>query len=86
MLFSSHKLRLLFQVETLSGEAVQLVKLRHPQGAADVVGAWSRDSGLWDELPAVDRDRLTGKHLGDGEFWLVLTVDAPATPCGLHIN
>lgn len=53
-----------------------MVKLRHPQGAADVVGAWSRDSLVWDELPAVERDRLTGKHLGDGEFWFVLALAA----------
>ncbi|KAJ1524963.1 hypothetical protein ONE63_009816 [Megalurothrips usitatus] len=67
---TNYRLYAVERVETLSGEAVQLVKLRHPQGAADVVGAWSRDSLLWDELPAIERDRLTGKHLGDGEFWM----------------
>ncbi|XP_052119762.1 calpain-C [Frankliniella occidentalis] len=67
---TNYRLYAIERVETLGGEAVQLVKLRHPQGAADVVGAWSRDSLMWDELPAVERDRLSGKHLGDGEFWM----------------
>ncbi|XP_034254339.1 calpain-C isoform X2 [Thrips palmi] len=67
---TNYRLYAVERVETRGSEAVQLVKLRHPQGAADVVGAWSRDSQLWDDLAAVERDRLTGKHLGDGEFWM----------------
>lgn len=58
-------------METFNGEPVQLVKLRNPLGVAggEYVGAWSRDSTEWDEVPPQEKERLSVKHNADGEFW-----------------
>lgn len=58
------------QVETLQGEAVQLIKIRNPVGpATEYIGAWSTDSVEWSELNDSEAERVRGK-LGDGEFWM----------------
>jgi len=55
-------------VETFNGENVQLVRLRNPTGVgSEYVGAWSRDSAEWDEVPMDERERLS--NVADGEFW-----------------
>lgn len=57
-------------METFSGEPVQLVKLRNPLSTGgDYVGAWSRDSTEWDEVPPPEKDRLGIRYTADGEFW-----------------
>jgi len=59
-----------FQVETFSGEPVQLVKLRNPMGpGGEYVGAWAREALDWDEVPPQEKERLAVRHMGDGEFW-----------------
>lgn len=59
-----------FQVETFSGEPVQLVKLRNPIGpGGEYVGAWAREALDWDEVPPQEKERLAVRHMGDGEFW-----------------
>jgi hypothetical protein len=58
------------QVETFSGEPVQLVKLRNPMGpGGEYVGAWAREALDWDEVPPQEKERLAVRHMGDGEFW-----------------
>lgn len=58
------------QVETFSGEAVQLVKLRNPLGlGGEYVGAWARGGLEWDEVPPAERERLTVRNMAEGEFW-----------------
>lgn len=60
----------ILQVETFCGEPVQLVKLRNPLSTGgDYVGAWSRDSAEWDEVPPHEKDRLGTRYTADGEFW-----------------
>lgn len=59
-----------FQVETFSGEAVQLVKMRNALGpATDYTGPWSIDSAEWSEVSPNSLERLQTK-LGEGEFWI----------------
>lgn len=61
-------------METFSGEPVQLVKLRNPLGpGGEYVGAWARDSVDWDEVPPHEKDRLSIRHIGEGEFWYDLS-------------
>lgn len=50
---------------------MQLVKLRNPvDTSGDYIGAWSRDSTEWEEIPPHEKDRLGIKHTTtDGEFW-----------------
>ncbi|KAK7574346.1 hypothetical protein V9T40_011537 [Parthenolecanium corni] len=60
------------RVETFCGEPVQLVKLRNPLSTGgDYVGAWSRDSAEWDEVPPHEKDRLGTRYTADGEFWIL---------------
>jgi calpain-9 len=57
-------------VETFSGEAVQLVKMRNALGpATDYTGPWSIDSAEWSEVSPNSLERLQTK-LGEGEFWI----------------
>jgi calpain-9 len=57
-------------VETFGGEAVQLVKLRNPLGpGGEYVGAWARGGLEWDEVPAMERERLAVRNMAEGEFW-----------------
>ncbi|XP_065349926.1 calpain-C [Cloeon dipterum] len=66
---TNYRLYALDRVETFNGENVQLVRLRNPTGVgSEYVGAWSRDSAEWDEVPMDERERLSS--LGDGEFWI----------------
>lgn len=47
-----------------------MVKLRNPLSTGgDYVGAWSRDSAEWDEVPPHEKDRLGTRYTADGEFW-----------------
>lgn len=60
----------MLQVETFGGEAVQLVKLRNPLGpGGEYVGAWARGGLEWDEVPAMERERLAVRNMAEGEFW-----------------
>lgn len=57
-------------METFGGEPIQLIKLRNALGpGGEYVGAWARDSVDWDEVPPHEKERLSARHLGDGEFW-----------------
>ena len=51
------------------GEPVQLVRLRASGLIPEYVGAWSKSSLEWDEVPASEVERLGVKQLADGEFW-----------------
>ncbi|XP_011495120.1 PREDICTED: calpain-C [Ceratosolen solmsi marchali] len=67
----NYRLYAIERVETFSGEAVQLVKLRNPLGpGGEYVGAWARGGLEWDEVPPVERDRLIVRNMADGEFWI----------------
>ena len=57
-------------METFSGEAVQLVKLRNPLGpGGEYVGAWACGSLEWDEVSPADSERLEFRSVAEGEFW-----------------
>ncbi|KAK0181079.1 hypothetical protein PV327_003395 [Microctonus hyperodae] len=67
----NYRLYAIERVETFSGEAVQLVKLRNPLGpGGEYIGAWARGSLEWDEVPIVERDRLAVRNMAEGEFWI----------------
>ncbi|KAJ8665175.1 hypothetical protein QAD02_006837 [Eretmocerus hayati] len=67
----NYRLYAIERVESFSGEAVQLVKLRNPLGpGGEYVGAWARNGLEWDEVPPVERDRLAVRNMSDGEFWI----------------
>nr|CAD7423194.1 unnamed protein product [Timema monikensis] len=66
---TNYRLYAVERVELFSGEPLQLVKLRNPTGPGEeYVGAWSRDSPDWDEVPPQEKERLAVRHMGDGEF------------------
>uniref|UniRef100_A0A1B6CAH4 Calpain catalytic domain-containing protein n=1 Tax=Clastoptera arizonana TaxID=38151 RepID=A0A1B6CAH4_9HEMI len=69
---TNYRLYAVERVETFSGEPVQLVRLRNPLGVGggEYVGAWTRDSTEWDEVPPQEKDRLAVRHSADGEFWM----------------
>ncbi|CAG7681524.1 unnamed protein product [Allacma fusca] len=58
------------KVDTYGGEPIQLVRLRASGLIAEYVGAWSKSSLEWDDVPAGVVDRLAVKQLADGEFWM----------------
>lgn len=71
----SYRLCSLDKVETLMGDAVQLVRLRDPL-ASDTFGTksgfggdWSAMSSAWERVSVAERDRLLGQ-LDFGEFWM----------------
>ncbi|KAK6627295.1 hypothetical protein RUM44_009772 [Polyplax serrata] len=67
----NYRLYAVDRVETFGGEPIQLIKLRNPLGpGGEYVGAWARDSADWDEVPPHEKERLSARHLGDGEFWI----------------
>nr|CAD7585893.1 unnamed protein product [Timema genevievae] len=69
---TNYRLYAIERVELFSGEPLQLVKLRNPTGPGEeYVGAWSRDSPDWDEVPPQEKERLAVRHMGDGEFWIL---------------
>nr|CAD7397542.1 unnamed protein product [Timema poppensis] len=69
---TNYRLYAVERVELFSGEPLQLVKLRNPTGPGEeYVGAWSRDSPDWDEVPPQEKERLAVRHMGDGEFWIL---------------
>lgn len=72
---TNYRLYSIERVETFSGESVQLVKLRNPVDTSDdYIGAWSKDSMEWEEIPPHEKDRLGIKHTTtDGEFWISYT-------------
>ena len=58
------------QVTQFSGEPTQLVRLRSSLGhTGEYVGRWARGSLEWDEVSALERERLGPHTLADGEFW-----------------
>nr|CAD7262787.1 unnamed protein product [Timema shepardi] len=61
---TNYRLYAVERVELFSGEPLQLVKLRNPTGPGEeYVGAWSRDSPDWDEVPPQEKERLAVVHL-----------------------
>ncbi|XP_015429934.1 PREDICTED: calpain-C [Dufourea novaeangliae] len=67
----NYRLYAIERVETFSGEAVQLVKLRNPLGpGGEYVGAWARGGLEWDEVPPMERERLAVRNMAEGEFWI----------------
>lgn len=48
---------------------MQLVRLRAPGLVSEYVGAWSKSSLEWDEIPANEIERLGVKQMQEGEFW-----------------
>lgn len=56
-------------METYGGEPVQLVRLRAPGLVTEYIGAWSKTSLEWDEVPPNEIDRLGVKQMAEGEFW-----------------
>ncbi|XP_077272050.1 calpain C isoform X1 [Temnothorax americanus] len=67
----NYRLYAIERVETFGGEAVQLVKLRNPLGpGGEYVGAWARGGLEWDEVPAMERERLAVRNMAEGEFWI----------------
>nr|KAF7434390.1 hypothetical protein H0235_002581 [Vespula pensylvanica] len=67
----NYRLYAIERVETFSGEAVQLVKLRNPLGpGGEYIGAWARGGLEWDEIPAMERERLAVRNMAEGEFWI----------------
>ncbi|XP_034941713.1 calpain-C isoform X2 [Chelonus insularis] len=67
----NYRLYAVERVETFGGEAVQLVKLRNPLGpGGEYIGAWARGSLEWDDVPIVERDRLSVRNMAEGEFWI----------------
>ncbi|XP_043244576.1 calpain-C-like [Amphibalanus amphitrite] len=59
------------RVTQFSGEPTQLVRLRSSLGhTGEYVGRWARGSLEWDEVSALERERLGPHTLADGEFWM----------------
>ncbi|ODN05130.1 Calpain-C [Orchesella cincta] len=58
------------KVETYGGEPVQLVRLRAPGLVSEYIGAWSKSSLEWDEVPPTEIERLGIKQMAEGEFWM----------------
>ncbi|XP_065219426.1 calpain-C [Planococcus citri] len=68
---TNYRLYSVERVETFNGEPVQLIKLKNPiTVSGEYIGAWSRDSTEWDEVPPHEKERLGVKHTSDGEFWI----------------
>ncbi|XP_046387998.1 calpain-C [Ischnura elegans] len=68
---TNYRLYAVERVESFGGEPVQLVRLRNPIGSgSEYVGAWSRGSPDWDEVPGREKDRLAIRHMTDSEFWM----------------
>lgn len=71
----SYRMCSLDKVETLMGDAVQLVRLRDPLATdtfgtkSGFAGEWSAMSGAWERVSIQERDRLLGQ-LDFGEFWM----------------
>lgn len=71
----SYRLCSLDKVETLMGDAVQLVRVRDPLATESFGtktgfnGEWSSMSTAWDRVSIHERDRLLGQ-LDGGEFWM----------------
>ena len=61
------------KVSTLAGEIVQLVHLRGSD-TTSYIGAWSPDSGDWDEVDDVEKERIGARARPvpgmAGEFWM----------------
>ncbi|CAH1389599.1 unnamed protein product [Nezara viridula] len=59
-------------VETISGEGVQLVRLRNPlgTGGGEYVGTWSRGCTNWSQVPHQEKERLGLSHSPEQEFWM----------------
>ncbi|XP_055385568.1 calpain-C [Condylostylus longicornis] len=81
------------KVETLLGDAVQLVRLKDPLASetfgtkTGYNGEWSAMSQSWDRVSIQERDRLLGQ-LDVGEFWisfLVLTQSFTFLEC-IHLD
>ncbi|XP_055923272.1 calpain-C isoform X2 [Eupeodes corollae] len=71
----NYRLCSLDKVETLLGDAVQLVRLKDPMACetfgtkSGYNGEWSAMSQSWDRVSIQERDRLLGQ-LDVGEFWI----------------
>ncbi|XP_073975744.1 calpain C isoform X2 [Rhodnius prolixus] len=68
----NYRLYAVERVETVSGEAVQLVRLRNPLGAGggEYVGTWCRGCTHWHQVPVQEKERLGIAHSPDPEFWM----------------
>jgi len=62
------------KVETETGDAVRLLRLRNPwgQGHGEWRGAWSDNAVEWRSVSEVDRRQLDIQFGPDGEFWMRL--------------
>lgn len=60
-------------MESISGEGVQLVRLRNPlgTGGGEYVGTWSRGCTNWSQVPHQEKERLGLSHSPEQEFWYV---------------
>uniref|UniRef100_A0A0K8T558 Calpain catalytic domain-containing protein n=2 Tax=Lygus hesperus TaxID=30085 RepID=A0A0K8T558_LYGHE len=68
----NYRLYAVERVETISGEAVQLVRMRNPLGAGggEYVGTWSRGCTHWHQVPSQEKERLGLSHSPEAEFWM----------------
>ncbi|KAF7688289.1 hypothetical protein HF521_014295 [Silurus meridionalis] len=57
------------EVVHVSGSPVQLVRLRNPWGQVEWTGAWSDNSGEWDQVLPEEKSKLD-YSAEDGEFWM----------------
>jgi len=62
------------KVETESGDAVRLLRLRNPwgQGHGEWCGAWADNAPEWKSVNEADRRHLDVQFSPDGEFWMPL--------------
>ncbi|XP_014286541.1 calpain-C [Halyomorpha halys] len=68
----NYRLYAVERVETVSGEGVQLVRLRNPlgTGGGEYVGTWSRGCTNWSQVPQQEKERLGLSHSPEQEFWM----------------
>jgi len=58
------------RVKSISGEEVQLVRVRNPWGSHEWNGAWSDSSTEWGSLSDEVKSSMQKKEKEDGEFWV----------------
>lgn len=67
----NYRVMSLEKIETIDGDAVQLVRLRNPLGlSTDFIGAWGKESTEWNRVSEEIKSKLNLKYSIEGEFWM----------------